>query len=56
MLEAGVESFLRVELRAVAGQVEQFDLVRVLGNPGFDGLAGVFATKNDSDEKTVANV
>ena len=36
----GVESFFWVKFRAVAGPIEQFDLVFMLLKPGADRLAG----------------
>jgi hypothetical protein len=37
--EIGVEPFLRVELRAVTGQIEQLDLISTPFNPSLDRLA-----------------
>ena len=41
LLEIGVGHLVRVELRAVARQVEHLDLVLVLGKPRLHGLAVV---------------
>ena len=41
MLEIGIEAFIRVEIRAVAGKVKHFNLCCALGQLGFDWLAVV---------------
>ena len=39
VFQIGVESFFRIELRTVAGQIEQLDLVFTLLEPRLDRLA-----------------
>ena len=39
MLQIGVEPLLGIELRAIAGQVKQLDLVLPMSHPRFDQLA-----------------
>lgn len=41
LLQVRVEHLVRVELRAVAGQIEHLDMLLVLLQPGLDGLAVV---------------
>ena len=41
LLEVGIEHLVRVELRAVAGQVEDLDVLFVLLQPSLDRLAVV---------------
>lgn len=41
VLKVGVESFLWVQFRAVAGQAEQFDLLLVFLHPDFPWLGRV---------------
>lgn len=43
LLEVGVEPLVGVELGAVAGQVEDLDVLLVLGQPSLHGLAVVHA-------------
>ena len=52
-LEVAVQIFVRVQFRAVAGQVEQFDALAVLFNPLSD-LLGMVHTQVVDDQKHFA--
>lgn len=54
VLEVGVEPLVRVELGAVAGQVEHLDVGDVLGQPRLDGLAVMHAQVVQDEEDLLA--
>ncbi|MCS6763356.1 MAG: hypothetical protein MO853_04430 [Candidatus Protistobacter heckmanni] len=54
MFQVGVESLIRIELRAVAWQVKDFDVGLVLGKPCLDRLAVMHAEVVEDQEHFLA--